>query len=190
LLEHTSLRDRAAGIGAARPLVAALPGPLPPTAGDFAWRRGPGVRPGFIVDLFTALGRIDATLAAVAADPVLDWPARYDFDTVLVPAVRSLLDTPETTSQAAVQRLRTACLVHLDTRIALHLQPPADWRRDSKLGCDCKDCQALGLFLDDAVQPVWVFAAAEPRRRHVEATIRAASCDVDTATESAAALTA
>jgi hypothetical protein len=82
-----------------------------------------------------------------------------------------------------VQRLRTACLVHVDTRIALDLQPPTDWRRDSRLGCDCKDCQALGSFLDDAAQPAWVFAAAEPRRSLVEATIRAASCDVDTTTE-------
>jgi predicted 2-oxoglutarate/Fe(II)-dependent dioxygenase YbiX len=183
LLELMSVRDRAVAIGAARTLVASLPGDLPPAAVDFSWRRGPGVRPGFIVDLFTALGRIDATLAAVAADHVLEWPRRYDFDTALVPAVRILLDRSETSGPAAVQRLRAACLAHLDTRIALPLEAPSDWRRDDKLGCNCKDCQALGLFLDDAAQPAWVFAAAEPRRRHVEATIRAAGCDVDTATE-------
>jgi len=39
------------------------------------------------------------------------------------------------------------------------------------------------VFLADAGQPVWVFAAAEARRRHVQATITAARCDVDTATE-------
>jgi hypothetical protein len=183
LLERISARDLAVAISAGRSLVASLPGDLPPAATDFRWRRGPGVRPGFIVDLFTALGRIDATLAAVAADHVLDWPKRYDFDIILVPAVGVLLDTPETSGQAAVRRLRAACLAHLEARIALQLEPPDDWRRDSRIGCTCNDCQALGLFLDDAAQPAWVFAAAEPRRRHVEETIRAAGCDVDTTTE-------
>jgi hypothetical protein len=141
------------------------------------------VRPEFIVDLFTALGPIDTTLAAVSAEHVLDWPATYDFDTVLIPAMGSLLGSAKTARLAAVQRLRVACLAHLEARIALPLEPPQDWRRDNQLGCNCKDCQALAAYLVDATQKVWVFAAAEARRGHVEATIRHARCDLDRATE-------
>jgi hypothetical protein len=183
LLVRLSAIDPALATTAVRVLVAALPGDPALVSPAATWRRGRGVRPDLIVDLFTALGRIDATLAAVSADHVLDWPATYDFDTVLVPAIRILLDAPETAGQAPVQRLRAACATHLDTRIALPLEAPRDWRRDNKLGCNCKDCQALGVFLGDATQNVWIFAAAEPRRRHVEETIRKALCDVDTATE-------
>ncbi|MEA2738349.1 MAG: hypothetical protein QOH05_1656 [Acetobacteraceae bacterium] len=182
LLAHVSAFDPNIATGAARILVAALPGATSAAEpGD--WRRGPGVRPGFITDLFTALGRIDATLAAVAADHILDWPARYDVDTIMIPAVHALLGSPETAGQATVQRLREACIAHLDARIALPLEPPRDWRRDNKLGCDCDDCKGLGAYLDDTAERTWVFKAAEPRRSHVEATIRAARCDVDTTTE-------
>jgi hypothetical protein len=84
---------------------------------------------------------------------------------------------------AAVARLRSACTKHLDRRIALDLQPPADWRRDDSVGCDCADCRALAQFLGDASQKQWVFAAAQPRRSHLEATIRHRQCDVDHTTE-------
>ena len=178
LLAHLSAINPALATAAARVLVAALPGEPKPAS----WHRSP-VTPPLIVDLFTAFGRIDPTLAAISADHILDWPASYDFDTILIPAVHVLLDSPETATQPAVQRLPAACADHLDTRIALPLQPPADWRRDNKLGCTCKDCQALATYLDDPTQKTWVFAAAEPRRRHVEATIRTAKCDVDTTTE-------
>jgi hypothetical protein len=183
LLARLSEPDPALVIDAARALVAALPGD--PARGSAArtWHRDPGVAPDFIADLLTALGRIDATLAAVAADRVLQYPATYDFDTVVVPAVCTLLRVPGTAALAAVQRLRAACIIHLNARIVLPLEAPSDWRRDDKLGCRCRDCQALGAFLRDASQEVWVFAAAEPRRRHLEAAIRAGRCDVDTVTE-------
>ena len=71
------------------------------------------------------------------------------------------LGRSETATLAAVQRLRTACVTHLDTRIAQPLEAPIDWRRDDTLGCRCRDCQALGAYLRDASQQVWVFAAAE-----------------------------
>jgi hypothetical protein len=114
---------------------------------------------------------------------MLAWPATYDFDTVLLPAMHTLLNTAETNGQAAVQRLRAACLNHLDTRIALKLEAPADWQRDDPVSCTCADCRALSVFLRDATQKTWVFAAAQPRRSHVENTIRYKRPDVNTATE-------
>jgi hypothetical protein len=107
-------------------------------------------------------------------------PVVYDFDNVLVPASLTLLARP---GGAAVRRLRQACMAHLDERIALALEPPADWRRPASVGCDCADCRALAGFLGDATRQVWVFAAAQPRRAHVEATIRHRRCDVDHRTE-------
>jgi predicted 2-oxoglutarate/Fe(II)-dependent dioxygenase YbiX len=182
LLLRVSASNPRLGVDAGRVLVAALPGGAKRPAGP-GFYCDPGVQPACIADLFTALGRIDTTLAAVSADHVLDWPATYDFDTVLIPALTTLLGAPETAGQPTVQRLKAASLAHLEARIALPLEPPGDWRRDNTLGCACRDCAALAVFLADAGQPVWVFAAAEARRRHVQATITAARCDVDTATE-------
>jgi predicted 2-oxoglutarate/Fe(II)-dependent dioxygenase YbiX len=182
LLAAIAARAPATATQAARTLVALLPGD--PGAADpgLAWRRGPGVRSAFIVDLFTGLGAVDATLASVAAEHVLDWPATYDFDTILVPAVLTLLHT-QVADQPAVRQLHAACATHLDRRIALALEPPGDWRRDDTLGCTCQDCAALGRFLADAAQPTWVFAAVAHRRGHVEETIRKSRCDVDFTTE-------
>ncbi|MDR3533634.1 MAG: 2OG-Fe(II) oxygenase [Rhodopila sp.] len=183
LLARASAVDPAVVTGAARALVAALPGDPSRASSQPPWRRGPGVRPEFIADLFTALGRIDAALAGVAADHILEWPRTYDFDTILVPAVLTLLATPDTGGLAAVRRLRVACAAHLDGRIALPLEAPRDWRRDNTLGCGCKHCRALGLYLDDPTQKIWVFRAVEADRSHVEGTIRTAHCDLDTTTE-------
>jgi predicted 2-oxoglutarate/Fe(II)-dependent dioxygenase YbiX len=166
---------------AARTLVDSLPGETKRLAPGETGQQN--VQPAFIVDLFTALGAIDAEVAAVAADHVLAWPGTYDFDTVLVPAILVLREVAQTADLAAVQRLRAACAAHLDRRIALALEPPGDWRRDDTVGCSCQDCRALARYLGDAGQKVWVFAAAQHRRSHVESTIRDRRCDVDFTTE-------
>ena len=83
----------------------------------------------------------------------------------------------------AVAILREASLRHLDARIALPLEPPADWKRDAKLRCTCRDCSQLAAFLGNPAEKIWVFAAAEDRRKHVEGTIRSESSDVTTTTE-------
>jgi hypothetical protein len=183
LLARIAARDPSIARRAARTLVATLPGDPARGPVSSTWLYRPTVRAAFIVDLFTALGHIDPTLAAVAAGHVLDWPGTYDFDTVLMPSVHILLEAPEAADQAVVRRLRFACLAHLETRIALPLEPPKDWKRDSKLECDCQDCRTLGRYLKDAAQQIWVFPAAQHRRSHVESAIGIARCDVDFTTE-------
>ena len=102
LLAQAAAFDRAVVIGAARALVSALPsGPV-----REMWDRGPGVRPGFLVDLFVALARIDPLLADHAANHVLGRPAVYAFDRILVPAVRDLPGPTETGRSTAIERLR------------------------------------------------------------------------------------
>ncbi|MDP2903480.1 MAG: KilA-N domain-containing protein [Methylovulum sp.] len=78
---------------------------------------------------------------------------------------------------------RLAVATHVQKRVAEDLTPPADWRRDSQLKCNCKDCTELRLFLDDPHQDSWRFKAAENRREHVTQTISKHLCDVDQKTE-------
>jgi hypothetical protein len=168
-------------LGAAIRLVETLPGdPARPAVID-AWRRGPGVEPGFIVDLLTALGQIDGAQAGRAADHILAWPKTYDLDAVIVPAVRRLIGISD--GSAVVQRLRTACLDHLHARMAQPLEAPRDWRRASALACNCRHCAELGRFLADSERRIWTFKAAEAARGHVEGTITRARCDLDLTTD-------
>ncbi len=169
--------------GAAQTLVAALPpgptrSPLP-EGGE----KPRSVEPGFAADLIAALDQIDPVLAERAADHMLAWPKVFDFDAVLVPAVIELADRSEGEASKATVRLREACLDHLRTRIALVLEPPADWKRDGVVSCSCQFCQELNAFLADPGHRTWTFKAAEAKRRHLESTIRQDRCDLDLATE-------
>lgn len=166
---------------AARALVEALPGD-PARATQPDWRRPP-VEPGFVVDLLTALGQLDAALADRAVDHILAWPKTYGLDTVLVPAALVLTERAASRDGAAVRRLRAACLAHLRARIAEPLEPPRDWTRASALPCRCRHCTELSQFLADPSRKVWTFKAAAPDREHVEDSIRRAGSDLDRTTD-------
>jgi cell wall-associated NlpC family hydrolase len=114
---------------------------------------------------------------------VLAWPQTYDPDEVLVPAARRLFGPDAAVPAASVESLREACRAHLRARIAEALAPPADWRRDATLPCQCPRCSDLARFLADPARESWVFKAAEADRRHVAGTIQAAKSDVRTATD-------
>jgi predicted 2-oxoglutarate/Fe(II)-dependent dioxygenase YbiX len=179
----TALTDRCKAdlVPAAIRLVEELPGDPARAAVPDMWRRGPGVEPGFIVDLLTALRQIDEGLAGRAADHILVWPDTYGHDAILVPAVRRLIGI--THSSAAVQRLRAVCLAHLRARIAQPLEPPKDWRRVNVLACSCRNCLELGHFLADPERRIWIYKAAEAERSHVEGTVTRARCDLDLTTD-------
>jgi hypothetical protein len=179
LLAQAAALNQGMVIAAARALVSALPSsPVRDT-----WGRGPGVQPRFIVDLFAALARIDPALADRAADHVLARPATYGFDKILLPAVRDLVGAAETGQSAAIERLRLACVTHLEDRVAQPLEAPLDWGRASAVGCQCAHCKELSRFLADPDNERWIFRANEGERRHVEMTIRGAHCDVGVTTE-------
>ncbi len=164
-------------------LVDLLPGDATHAAPKEPWRHRLEVQSGFIVDLFTALEQIDSNLAERTADQVLAWPKIYGFDAVLVPAVQELVGSPALGNSAAVQKLRAACIEHLRTRVADPLEAPRDWKRASKLKCRCPHCTELSRFLADPERQVWEFRAVEAARSHVEDTVRAAQCDLDTTTD-------
>jgi len=169
-------------LGAAAALVDALPGDPARAPKIEPWQQPRSLEPGFVVDLFTALGRFDVALARRAADHVLARPETYGLDSVLVPAVLRLMGSTSE-GAAAVQRLRLACIAHLRARVAAPLEAPSDWSRTSGVVCKCPHCGELGRFLADRERQSWVFKAAEADRRHVEETVKRAGCDLDTRTE-------
>jgi hypothetical protein len=168
---------------AATTLVEALPGDPARTPQRDPWRRSLPVEPGFIVDLLTALGQINATLADRAVDCILAWPQTYEPDAVLVPAVLGLTGPAALQAVAARQRLRMAALEHLRARIAEPLEPPRDWARASAIACSCAHCRELSRFLADPDRQQWTFKAPETGRRHVEESIRRNGCDLDLVTD-------
>ncbi|MFM8333317.1 MAG: 2OG-Fe(II) oxygenase [Candidatus Methylumidiphilus sp.] len=160
-------------------LVAALPGdPNTPPPAD-AWRRPVSIEARWIIELLAGLERIDAGLAGQAADCLLARRQAYGFDAVLLPTLLALAGQ----SGAATQRLRTACLNHLQARIDEPLAPPRDWTRNAALSCHCPHCSSLSHFLADPGQREWSLKAAQTERSHVEDSIRRAVCDVDTKTD-------
>jgi hypothetical protein len=173
-------------IGAA--LIDTLPGGSARPAALDSWNRPEPVRPGFVVDLLTAASRIDAgatdtELASRALAHMLAWPRTYGMDNVLVPAALIFAERAEGRAWPAIQRLREACLDHLQRRIALPLEAPQDWTRANPLKCRCADCRSLGDFLVDPNQEQWRLKAVQGRRMHVEESVRRARCDLDLTTE-------
>lgn len=179
-------QDRRLGggiVAAAKSLVEALPGdPAQLPRAEFAWRRR-SFDVDFIVDLVTALSRIDESLADRAVDHMLAWPKTYGLDTVILPAIRHLTEQTDIRAHAAFRRLRAICLEHLHGRIAQTLQPPSDWTRAGMLDCQCHRCNALSQFLKSANQQTWTFKANEFDRSHVAESIKRDGCDVDCVTD-------
>ena len=170
-------------VNAATRLVEALPGDPAQAVPRSSWQDSPEVDTDLVVDLLTGLCAIDEALAERATDHLLAWPNTYDLDAVLVPAIRTLLDSVALQGLAAVETLRAACLTHLRARIAEPLAPPTDWSRPAALMCRCPRCGELARFLADPERKTWVLKAAEAERSHVEGTIKQAHCDVDVTTD-------
>ena len=61
-------------------------------------------------------------------------------------------------------------------------QPPRDFRRDSKVGCECKFCLQLSQFLADPTTQQTQIPAAERNRSHMEHVINSQRLDVQTKT--------
>ncbi len=156
---------------AAARLVAALPGATLPTD---PWGGRRALSPAVVVDLVRALAPREPALLEAAVSTFLAWPATWDMDAVLVPAVLEL--------GPLSARLRDACLAHLRARVALPLEPPADWARGATLTCSCPHCAEVARFLADPRRQSWELKAVQSTRLHVENTIAQSHCDLDTST--------
>lgn len=140
-----------------------------------------------VLDILRALAPANLpALTALADRAVTHWlaaPRTYGMDKIIVPAIRLLSEQPALMQHRATQQLCAAAREHLQARVALALEPPADWRRESAIGCRCEHCNALQQFLASRNDEVWRFRAREADRRHVEDAIRRARCDIDCTTE-------
>ena len=164
-------------------LVDALPGD-PASAPKDQWGRPRVSKPdaALVVDLGTAVDRVDAALARRLAAHVLAWPQHFDPDTVLVPAMERL-EVEKRTIGPAGETLHAAAITHLKARIALPLEAPRDWMRPSDVVCKCQYCRDLSSFLADPFREEWTLRAAQQHRNHVETEIKRARADVDMRTE-------
>jgi hypothetical protein len=170
-------------VTAAGSLIASLPGD-PARAPVDEWGRRRHVAPGasVVVDLVRIAEAVDVGLAKRLAEHLLAWPKTYDLDRALVPAVKRLLGGTRR-SGAALTRLHTACLAHLEARAAEPLEAPKDWSRPTKIQCSCEHCAALSRFLASRTTETWTLKAPQQIRSHVEGEIRTARADLDTRTE-------
>lgn len=131
----------------------------------------------------TATAAVDGGLAENALDHLLTHPRTYGLDALLAPAVLHLVEQSEGSDLPVVDRLRRQVIAHFQQRIAKTLEPPRDWRRDSRVTCDCTYCRDLSRFLAARDQGTWKLKAAETERRHVEQSIQRDRCDVNCHTE-------
>ncbi|MEY3289044.1 MAG: hypothetical protein RLZZ419_1286 [Pseudomonadota bacterium] len=136
-----------------------------------------------VANILTSFSAINAELADNVLNYFLAWPAVYDVDNVLVAAALSLTQAELYRNLPAIKRLRAAVIKHINVRVMMVLEPPADWRRDSQIKCSCPDCTALKSFLDDPTQPKWNLKAVEARRKHVEQIIKQQPNDLNCATQ-------
>jgi len=170
---------------AALALLAALPAGKQ-TTGYFA-SAPPPPSADLVLCALLGLSRVDDDLAERALRHCLDRPSLYDPDSVLLPAALAVASaqgsSPTGAEPPALAGLRHAVLRHLEARIAEPLAPPPDWQRPAEVRCRCTDCTELNRFLASPMEPSWRLKAAEPKRRHVEDSIRTHRCDVDTHTD-------
>jgi hypothetical protein len=164
---------------AAETLVACLPGDCKAAPKDpWGRRRLARMESASLIDLVAITEGTDAKLAKSAASHVLAWPNHFGFDRVVVPAVKQLLQA-KTHGGPAFDTLHSACVGHLQQRIAEPLEAPRDWARPTRLGCKCQHCIEVSRFLTDPSLESWTVRAAQQVRTHVEGQLRHACADVE-----------
>jgi hypothetical protein len=155
-------------------------------ADTWSWY-GPGeTRAGIVagaVRIFSAIPRSEHLNWFL--DHVLADPKHYDLREVLIPDVKALHERlpKDAAGAAAAARLLEHCRAELRAATAHPIEPPADWAREAKLGCNCEDCKALSKFLRDPDQRVGRFPIKKERRRHLHQQIDRHQCDCTHVTE-------
>ncbi len=178
------------GLGAAKDLSVAaetLFAALPGDPGRFPqlqpWAYSRTVDVNGVINVLTSMSLIDTTLAANTLNYILAWPAIYDMDRMLVSVALKMTETQSSSDLPVVKSLRNTVRTHLNAQVAKVLEPPADWQRDSKIKCTCKDCVQLRDFLASPTQSRWSFKAVEAKRKHLEQSIKTHNSDVNCMTE-------
>ena len=137
-----------------------------------------------LVRALVARGEID--LLGRLIQHILGHRAKYPLTSVQMPVLTELrpwLAKNMSAPAAPLTRWLDVCLEELDSRANRVPVEPVDWRRPSKLSCDCADCSELSGFLQDPNEGVHRFSVRKERRRHLHGMIDLCRCDVDHVTE-------
>lgn len=153
------------------------------------WRneRNRPLGPGFLVDLFSALRRLNhEKLCSEAAEKIASRPAVFHPVTIVVPGIEKLLARSGVTPgplDKGVRRLWKSEAEYLLGRSELPPQPPPDWRFDVKISCTCGYCRELKAFANDPVERVHRFRVNKDRRAHLHQAIESHRLDMTHVTE-------
>lgn len=123
-------------------------------------------------------------LSQLVAHSLYD-PKLYSVRKVHVPALTKIgpwLKKNLKQRSPALARWIAASEAELKSLTAAPPEPPADFRREAKVTCDCQDCAELNRFLRDPREGQHSFQMAQHRRSHLESEIRTAHCDLDCTT--------
>lgn len=151
-----------------------------------AWSHEGGGRAGIPERTIRALNALaDKERLDRYATHVLASRTRYGLHETLIPAVQAISKWIQVDSPAldAYQLLRNHCIAELQAFTAEPVNPPGDWRRDAKLGCDCADCKMLGKFLRDPHLEIARFPLRQDRRQHLHQEIDHQQLDLTHVTE-------
>ncbi len=133
---------------------------------------------------FVTLNRSDLLVRLV--DHILSLPKKYPFTRTQIPALLQLQVSLKKTLKEASPPIRkwlTAIREKLKKRVAAPPQEPADWRRDSKMSCQCEDCTKVSQFLGNAQRKTLRLPLAKERRRHLHQVIDRDLLDLSHVTE-------
>lgn len=137
-------------------------------------------KPALLVALIQAMLAVDATKPlGRLIDHTLACDDRYDLTKDHIAALFALeprLKRQSTTNQVISRWIREICH-QLRQRTTQAPQEPVDYRRESKLSCNCSDCQALSRFLANPNQQLARFPLAKARRQHLHGIIESNRCD-------------
>lgn len=137
-----------------------------------------------LVKSFIALEELD--LLGRLVEHVLGHRKKYGFTQTQIPALLSLRKWLESSLEQACPPLRhwlTVIREELEGRAANPPEAPTDWRRGSKMSCDCEDCGHVRRFLDDPSKEILRFPVAKERRRHLHQVIDRNRLDLTHETE-------
>jgi hypothetical protein len=104
---------------------------------------------------------------------------------VVIPDVKSVYAQTISTAvgRRAAARLLLHCIGELRAATEQLPEPPRDWQREAKLGCNCEDCTSLKKFLADPAESVGRFPINKQRRQHLHGQIDRHRCDITHVTE-------
>jgi hypothetical protein len=154
-------------------LIAAVEAVVP--AEEWRAREEEADRRGALVEVIQASAAAnDTRLARRLTAAVLTSREEWDLDRVVIPAL--LL----TGGARAADGLRAACVAHLEERIALPLDPPANASRATEgLTCRCAHCNAARAFLSHPKRTALDVKENTAIRDHLRSALEAARSDVE-----------